>query len=390
MSPTLVAVGHTVLSNPTAAGIELASQIHEKIGTGRLDAVIVFSSPSFPYEELLASIEEACHPAILVGCSTAGEFSGCHNGTASASIMAIRSDDIKFSAGLGRNLRASRAGVVESLIPSFTGKSKSEFPYKAALVLTDALAGSADELIHELTVRTGGAYQLFGGGAADDAKFHQTHVFFGTQAIADAVVTLEMVSKKPIGIGVKHGWQAVGAPLRVTQAEGTRLISLNAMPAADVFEEHAQALGLLFDRDNPLPFFLHNVIGIDTGGGYKIRVPLSLEADGSINCAAEVPTGATVYIMGTSLESACDAASHAAQAAVRALKGEKLAGSLVFDCAATRLRMGAAFGDELGTIADGLGSTNFAGCNTYGQIARTNDQFDGFHNCTAIICALPA
>lgn len=40
MSPTLVAVGHTVVNNPIAAGIELESQIHEKIGVGRLDAVI--------------------------------------------------------------------------------------------------------------------------------------------------------------------------------------------------------------------------------------------------------------------------------------------------------------------------------------------------------------
>lgn len=30
-----------------------------------------------------------------------------------------------------------------------------------------------------------------------------------------------------------------------------------------------------------------------------------------------------------------------------------------------------------------------AGCNTYGQIARAEGQFSGFHNCTAVVCVIP-
>ncbi|QYF93923.1 FIST C-terminal domain-containing protein [Massilia sp. PAMC28688] len=139
----------------------------------------------------------------------------------------------------------------------------------------------------------------------------------------------------------------------------------------------------------PCRFFLHNVIGIDTGDDYKLRVPLSIDAAGAVTCAAAVPQGATVRIMVASTGSACDAASAAASAAMAGLKGNRLAGSLVFDCAATRLRLGRAFGDELQAVSDSLGSANFAGCNTYGQIARAEGQFSGFHNCTAIVCTIP-
>jgi hypothetical protein len=131
------------------------------------------------------------------------------------------------------------------------------------------------------------------------------------------------------------------------------------------------------------------VIGIDTGDGYKIQVPLALNADGSIFCAAEIPTGATVHIMSTSGASAREAARQAAHTAVEGLHGGRLAGSLVFDCAATRLRLGTAFEDELNAIEDALGSDNYAGCNTYGQISRADSRFNGFHNCTAIVCAIP-
>lgn len=303
--------------------------------------------------------------------------------------MAIRTDDILFRAGIGTGLRQDISGALEQVMPVFTGSEHPDFPYRSALVLTDALAGYVDEIIHEMMLRTGGTYQLFGGGAADDAKFNQTHVFIGTEAHTDAIVVLEMLSKKPIGLGVRHGWRPSSPPLRVTEAEGVRLVSLNAMPAVEAFEAYAQATGQTFNRADALPFFLHNVIGIETGDGHKLRVPLTLNDDGSISCAAEVPVGATAHIMVSDAASTFEAAREAAQAALKGLDGGEHAGSLLFDCAATRLRLGREFDDELKAVGETLGSENFAGCNTYGQIARSAGQFNGFHNCTAVVCAIP-
>jgi hypothetical protein len=389
MANTKVAVSHTLLCSPETASRVLAKSIFEKLNGSRPDVLIVFASPEIDYRPLLAALEAACQPRVLVGCSSAGEFSGCATGHASVSVMAIRTDDILFRAGLGIGLRQDFNGTLEQVMPVFTGSDHPDFPYRSALVLTDALAGCVDEVIHEMMLRTGGTYQLFGGGAADDAKFKQTHVFMGTEAHTDAIVVLEMLSKKPIGLGVRHGWRPSSPPLRVTEAQGPLLVSLNATSAVEAFEEHAQATGQTFNRADALPFFLHNVIGIETGDGYKLRVPLALNDDGSISCAAEVPVGATVRIMVSDAASACEAAREAAQAALAGLEGGEHAGSLLFDCAATRLRLGREFDDELKAVGEALGSENFAGCNTYGQIARSTGQFSGFHNCTAVVCAIP-
>lgn len=389
MLNTKVAVCHTTLCLPDAAGRAVAGAVLQKLDGERPDVLIIFASPEFDFQSLLNAVDTAARPRLLVGCSSAGEFSGCATGNASVSAMAIRSDDMLFRAGLGTGLRDNSRSAIDQVLPVFSGEKHPEFPYRNALVLTDALAGYVDEIIHEMMIVTGGTYQLFGGGAADDAKFSRTHVFLGTEVHTDAIVVLEMLSKKPIGLGVRHGWKPGGPPLRVTEAEGTRLVSLNAAPAVEVIEEHAQATGQTFSRADPLPFFLHNVIGIDTGDGYKLRVPLSLNQDGSISCAAEIPVGATVRIMMASEASACEAAREASQAALDGLQGAQHAGSLLFDCAATRLRLGRKFGDELEAVATTLGSENFAGCNTYGQIARSSGQFSGFHNCTAVVCAIP-
>jgi hypothetical protein len=389
MALTQVVVSHTTLRSDVEAGAYLAAAVRDKLRGARPDVLIVFASPEFNYQQLLAAIDRDCAPRILVGCSSAGEFSGCATSNASASVMAVRSDDILFRSVVATGLRGDRAAALRAVMPVFSGAQHTEHPYRSALVLTDALAGFADEMIHEITVMTGGTYQLFGGGAADDARFQETHVFHGAEVYADAIVVLEMLSKKPIGLGVRHGWEPSGDAMRVTEADGARLVSLNAVPAVDMFEQHAERTGQTFNRADPMPFFLHNVIGIDTGDGHKLRVPLSLNPDGSVSCAAEVPVGATINIMMASVASACDAARQASQAALDGLQGGQLAGSLLFDCAATRLRLGREFGDELQAVAETLGSENFAGCNTYGQIARAEGQFSGFHNCTAIVCAIP-
>jgi hypothetical protein len=389
MALTQVVVSHTILRSDHEAGAFLAAAVRDKLQGALPDVLIVFASPEFNYRELLAALQRDCPARIVVGCSSAGEFSGCATGNASASVMAIRADDILFRSVVATGLRADRARALRELMPVFSGAAHTDFPYRSALVLTDALAGLADEMIDEITVLTGGTYQLFGGGAADDARFQETHVFHGAEVVSDAIVVLEMLSKKPIGLGVRHGWEPCGGAMRVTEADGARLISLNGTSAVEMFEQHAERTGQSFNRADPMPFFLHNVIGIDTGDGFKLRVPLFLGDDGAIACAAEVPVGATVYLMMASVASACDAARQASQAALDGLQGGTLAGSLLFDCAATRLRLGREFGDELKAVADTLGSENFAGCNTYGQIARSEGQFSGFHNCTAIVCAIP-
>lgn len=371
------------------AGRHLGEQVNQHFGGAPPDAVIVFASSRFDFEAFLEALSAACKPRLLVGSSSAGEFTGDHRGEGTACALAIRSRDLQISAGLGLQVGGDRAKAARDLLSSFRGLDSYEYRYRSALIMTDALAGHAEDLVEQLTVLTSGKYQFAGGGAGDDAKFSRTHVFLGTKAYSDAVVGLEFLSDKPLGIGVGHGWIPASQPLRVTEAAGMRVTSLNGMPAVEAFEQHAQATHQQFDRAKPLPFFLHNILGIDTGNGHRLRVPLAVNEDGSVNCAAEVTTGARVHIMKTTAESAVAAASNATASAVKALRGEKPGAALFFDCVATRLRMGEVFGFELASVARMLGGADLVGCNTYGQIARADGQFGGFHNCTAVVMVLP-
>lgn len=383
-------VAFTNETDSAAAGREIGEKLRSGLARHSPDAVILFCSAQHDYTALLRGVHETARPGVLVGCSSAGEFISHQRADAGGvSAVGLRSNQMRFSAGMGRKLRDDRRTASEEIAASFQGLTSNQYPHRAALVLTDALAGYTDDFIEQLSLVTLGNYRFFGGGAGDDARFARTHVFCGTEAVTDAAVALEILSQKPIGVGVSHGWLPAGEPLRVTEANGATLVSLNAMPAVEVFEEHAEQTGQQFDRANPIPFFLHNVLGIDTGAGYKLRVPLAVNDDGSIGCASDIPVGASVRIMKTTHESASEAAMKAARSALQQMNGSTPEVALFFDCVATRLRMGGEFGVEMDALQSALGDVPYVGCNTYGQIARSEGQFSGFHNCTATVALLP-
>ncbi|MEX2570953.1 MAG: FIST N-terminal domain-containing protein [Gemmatimonadota bacterium] len=371
------------------AGETLGSAVLEQLGGEQPHALIVFASPGQDHRALLKALRGTCGRAALVGCTSAGEFTNQAAGTGMTCVVALHAPEMGFTAIMGRGLREDRARAASQLAAGFRGDSHPEFQHRSALILTDALAGFADDLVERLTIQTGGVYRFFGGGAGDDARFEKTFVFCDEEVATDAVVGLEILSHGPVGVGVQHGWSPGHERMRVTEAAGMTVTSLNAAPAAEAFEAHALATGQKLDRQAPIPFFLHNVLGVESVDGYRLRVPLAVEPDGSVNCAADVPQGAGVCIMATTPAAAADAAATATRSALEQLEGRDPAVALVFDCVATRLRLGEGFAQELNAVQRELGDLPFAGCNTYGQIAHAAGQFSGFHNCTAVVCVIP-
>ncbi len=379
----------TEINDGANAGQELAQKIKNKFGDITPDVVIVFASSIYDYSAFLSELKIGCNPKLLVGSSSAGEFTSNDFGTDSACAIAIQSTDLKFTAGYAQGIKEDRARVAEELNKNLTHTDDYQYRYFSAMIFADALSGYTDELIDMLTEKTAGKYQFFGGGAGDNANFQRTHVFYDTGAYTDSAAILEILSNKPIGVGAAHGWRPVGEKMRVTESDGMKLVSLNARPAIEVFLEHAKATGQQLDVDQPIPFFLHNIIGIEIAGDHKLRVPLGVLADGSIAMASDVPNGSYVSFMTTDNSCSQDAAMLAAKNAIDQLGDHKPNVALFFDCVATRLRMGKAFNFELNQVKETLNGVNYAGCNTYGQVARINGQFSGFQNCTAVVCVIP-
>lgn len=388
---TDAAVFRTELRDSVEAGESLGRSMLDRFDGHRPDAVMVFASPIYSPRSLLGALDASCSPGAVIGSTSAGEFTFEGTSASSAVALALRSDALRFEVHVAKNVRSDARRAATEFATSFDPDADPERPFRTVLLLMDVLAGYGEEFLHVFTEATSGRYQVFGGGAADDAAFEETFVFAGREAMPDAAVGLEIRSTEPVGIGVSHGWTPFSREMVVTSASGLKLAELDGRPAADVIESFAREQGLAFDRDAPLSFFLHHVLGTEVDGDYKLRVPLEVETDGSLVCAAEVPAGATVRVMRTSDSSAAEAARVAARRARMKLwkEGVEPSAALFFDCASTRLRLGGDFGASVEEVVDSLGTNMCTGCNTYGQFARVDGQFSGFHNCTAIVGALP-
>ena len=160
-------------------------------------------------------------------------------------------------------------------------------------------------VVEELTLATGGNYRFFGGGAGDDGRFQKTHVFAGTQALYTTRSSRSRSCRAARGRRRLARLGAAGAGLRVTEAEGTRLIGLNGAPAIEAFEEHAEATGQTSTRRTRCRFSCTTCsasrAAAATGCGCRWRIG----DDGAVSCAAAIPHGAIVHIMKTTPNPRC-------------------------------------------------------------------------------------
>lgn len=378
------AVGSEAGPEPEAGG-RAAEQalLHENA-----KLLIVFCSPSLDVPELLAQIRARSGDVPLVGCTTAGEIATSGHSDASVVVSALGGDGFAIqtaaATGASGDLRAAGARTARCLT------SDPDRPHQALLLLTDGLSGDQQEIVRGAYGVLGAGVPLVGGCAGDDLKMTRTFQIYDDRVMTDSVVAAGIGSDAPLGIGVRHGWRPVGEPMLVTQSGGNRVYALDDRPALDVYLER---LGLTLTdavKDGLTDLALTHPLGLSRqadegqvrfigGGNFEER---------SLQCIAEVPQGALVWIMEGDANSVLDATAAACHDSLTALDGQPPLGLLAFDCIARRGVLGERrISAEIGRLAASGGGAPVAGFYTYGEIARTRG-IRGFHNQTLVVLSI--
>src|SRR5579883_1949727 len=118
---TVSATAHSNLRDSAKAGEEIGARLLAAFDHQTPDVVIVFASSRHDYSGLLCAIERSCKPRIMVGCSSAGEFTNDSFHEGAASVVGLRSSEMKFNAILGRGLREDRANAARQVIDGLQG-----------------------------------------------------------------------------------------------------------------------------------------------------------------------------------------------------------------------------------------------------------------------------
>ncbi len=350
--------------------------------------LIVFCSPAENLPDLIGQVRSRSGGVPLIGCTTAGEIARDGPRDGSVVVTVLGGDgfviDTAAAAGASEDLRDAGARAARCL------PSPASHPHRVVLLLTDGLASDQDEIIRGAYSVLGAGVPMVGGCAGDGLKMIKTFQFHGDRVLTDSVVAAGIASTGPLGIGVQHGWRAVGEPMLVTGSSPNRVDSLDDRPALDVFLERLGAEpGQLRPEDLPALALTHP-LGISRYSGEE-QVRFITSADftrRSLFSTAQIPQGSLVRLMEADISAVLAATTVAGYASVAALGGASPLGMLAFDCVARRSILGQeGIEKEIHGLADAASGAPLAGFYSYGEIARTRGM-RGLHNYTLVILSV--
>jgi hypothetical protein len=365
------------------AGVEAATGA---LGGADPKLLVVFSSDSYDLKQLLAGVREIAHDVPVIGCSTAGEIAAAGPATAGVVIMALGGEGFSVATAASdadaQGLRQAGADVA-ACVAGIDSR-----PYKVMLLLSDGLGGDQQEVVRGAHRVLGAQVPLVGGCAGDDMKMQHTFQFHGDRVLEHSVVGAAIGSEGPIGIGVEHGWRAVGEPMVVTASDGNRVLTLDDQPALSAYLQRLDAPPEVHaDADAFTHYAMTHPLGLSRRSGDEVRFVAGADfTDGSLNCIAALPQGSLAWIMEGDSDSVLEATNVACQSALAELGGRPPLGLLAFDCIARKGVLGDGIVAEVSRIADFAAGAPVAGFYTYGEIARTRG-VNGFHNQTLVVVA---
>lgn len=386
----LAGVGASQKTDPALAVEEAYSQAIASLHEHLPSLVIIYASSSVYDQSILLKSVSSKTNAIIVGCSTAGEITSVGGSLdKSLAILTLYSDTVRFVAGIGNNIKDNPRQAGHDLATDIQSRAGEEV--KAMIMFPDGLAGNGADIVRGILDVYGELFSVVGGSAGDDFAFKKTYQYYQGQVLSGSVVGVGMCGDVHYGIGVRHGWIPIGIPKIATKSKGNVLYELEGKPAISIYEEQFGKDKKLVDRNEPFArLAITYPLGIVAPGkdGFLIRDPITVDDNGAITCAAEIPEGSEVYIMIGSREEAISAARDAASIALANLHNKKPKLILLFNCIARKKLLLSKKHQEIQEIRNVIGEdVPLIGFYTYGEQAPLGGQVltCSFHNETDVI-----
>ncbi|MFM7067932.1 MAG: FIST signal transduction protein [Actinomycetes bacterium] len=390
-----VRVGQSTATDSVTAAREATEAA---VGGDVAKLVVIFTSAAHELEAVATTVSEVSAPAQVIGCSTAGELVLDGPADSSVVVMALGGDGFDVATGVGiceaaqqpdadpttLSLREAAATAASCV------KEVGDREHKVLLLLADGLVGDQMEVVRGAYEHSGANIPLVGGCAGDDLAMNATYQIFGEQVHRGAVVAAAISSDRPIGIGVRHGWEVAGDSMLVTSSHGVVVETLDDQPALDVYLDRFDAPeSVRTDVDAFIEFAVTRPFGIRRRDRMEIRYVGGADFEKrTVHCIAEVPQGGLAWTMTGDADTILSATDDACIEAVEALDGAQPLGLMTFDCIARRSVLevpGTA--EEVARMRAHASGAPIAGFYTYGEIARSRGA-GGFHNQTLVVLAL--
>ena len=362
-------IGKSNNPDATKAGTEAAKQALSEAG-GEANLIFVFSTVAYDQKKMLEGVRSVSKEIPLVGCSDSGEIITEGPVSKHVAVMALSSDTIDFIIGVGTGAEkdSQKAGAMAAR----EIKEKAEGKIDLIMALTEGLPENGAAIARGFQEVFGKNFPIIGGAAGDDFLFQKTYQYCNGQVLNGAVIGVGLSGKFSFGVGVRHGWEPIGLPMKVTKTKGAKLIEVNNRPALSIYEDYfgKRAEELIKEPIARMAYTYPLGMSVEGSPEFLIRDVVIANEKREITCAAEIPQGSEVRLMLGDPDKAIQSAKEAAKGALAQLKGVKPKVVFVFNCMARSKLLGARRGEEIAAIQEVLGKEiPLIGFYTYGELA---------------------
>jgi hypothetical protein len=395
MSEWSVSVGRSDNQDSFKAGQEAASEVLSKHREAP-EALVVFGSPRFNHDKLLAGIVSITGNVPMVGGTTAGEISTSGISTQSVVIMALSSDMVNFVTGIGLNMKQDETACAVALADDISHKIRKNEAL-SLLIFPDGMGGDGVKVIQGLQSVMGTGFEIVGGYLGDDENFGTTYQYYNGKVYSDAIPGLLVCSGESFrtGIGVRSGFESIGNRFWCTESEGNVVKRFDDEPALDLYKEF---LGEERSKRLPgvcleYPFgLIDEKVSIAGKEYFQLRCGLAVDHDKkTITLAASIPEGGAITLTMASRGDIIHGAEMAAEQAKESLEGATPQAILMFSCVGRKLVLGRRTEEEVVAVQKVLGEdVPLIGFYTYGEIGPIDKMKEQlaitkFHNETVVL-----
>ena len=308
--------------------------------------------------------------------------------------MALDADNIDFVIGVG--LGTDKDSYAAGMAAAKEVKEKSTKELSLLMTFLDGLAENGAAVVRGLQEVLGKNLPIVGGSAGDDFLFKKTFQYYNDRIMTNAVISIGFSGEFIFGVGVRHGWEPVGLPMKVTEAKGSRIIKVNNRPALSIYEDYFGKKAEELIKEPIAKMAYTYPLGMSVKGSEEllIRDVVIANEQGEITCAAEIEEGSEIRLMLGEEERAILAAREAAKQALSQLNGVEPKAIFVFNCMARKKLLGINVKNEIDAIQDVLGKdVPLIGFYTYGELAPLAGEIGPkchsvFHNETMTLMVL--
>jgi len=359
------------IAEPRKAAQEAAREAIAKLDGKKPDIIFMFSSIKYDQKELMTGAKSEAPNVPIVGGTSAGEITSWVSMYDAVNVMAIASDQIIFHVGCGKGVVSDsfNAGseAAKAVINANGGKNPDLF-----IMIPDGIAGGNSAAVVEgVKSIFGNNFPIIGGSAGDDYQFKKTFEYCGDRVLTDSVIGIGLSGKFSYGFGIRHGWEPVGLPLKVTKAEGVVIKEINNEPALKVYQDYfgKNASDLIKEPMARMAYTYPLGLVVEGSEELLIRHPMIANEKGEITMASVIPEGTIIRLMIGDRDSAIRAAKAAAETALRQLGGKRPRFVIMFNCIVRNKLLGVRCNEENETIKQALGGENIPmiGFYTYGE-----------------------